>query len=52
MNTGLLVTGLACSAFGFFALFNKEFMWTLTEWSNALKGVKSERTEAWEQMNG
>ncbi len=52
MNTGLLVTGIAGIAVGLFVMFNRGFMWTLTDWSNALKGVKSERTEAWDQMNG
>jgi hypothetical protein len=27
-------------------------MWKLKEGSNAFEGVKSERTEAWEQKNG
>jgi hypothetical protein len=52
MNWGVAVLGLAIIALGIFMLFNKDAMWTLTEWGNSLKGVKSERTDAWEQGNG
>ena len=47
-----VVLGLGLIAFGLFALFRVEAMWAITEWSNSLKGVKSERTESWENMNG
>ena len=52
MNCTLAVLGLAIVAFGAFMLFNNEAMWRFTEWSNSLKGIASERTDAWEQGNG
>ena len=52
MNFPLAVIGLALIAFGIFMLINRDAMWTLTEWNNSMRGVKSERTDAWERGNG
>ncbi len=52
MNCTFMALGLVCIAFGLFSLFNRNFMWQITEWSNSMKGVKSERTDAWEHSNG
>jgi hypothetical protein len=51
MNCFLALVGLGVIAAGLFVAFNIDFMWKLKEGSNAFEGVKSERTEAWEQKN-
>ncbi len=38
----LIVIGLLC-------LFAKDFMWEWTQRNNEMKGVASERTDAWDQ---
>lgn len=35
---------------GILGIFAKDVMWDLTVWQNQMKGVASERTEAWDLM--
>ena len=40
---GILLVGL-----GLLSIFAKDFMWNLTQISNQMKGVASERTDWWD----
>jgi hypothetical protein len=35
---------------GLLSIFAKDIVWDLTVWQNQMKGVASERTEAWDMM--
>lgn len=35
---------------GLLSIFAKDMVWDLTVWQNQMKGVASERTEAWDTM--
>ena len=37
---------------GILMVFFPDFSWKSTEWSNAISGTKSERTDAWDTWNG
>ncbi len=51
MNCLFALVGIGMMAGGLFVAFNIELMWEWRQRSNARAGVKSERTEAWEQTN-
>jgi UPF0716 family protein affecting phage T7 exclusion len=45
------MTYLICIAvvvLGLLAIFAKDFMWGLTQFSNEMKGVASDRTDTWD----
>jgi hypothetical protein len=35
---------------GLLSIFAKDIIWDLTVWQNEMRGVASERTEAWDMM--
>ncbi len=47
----LVLIGLAGITMGCIQLFAPDRSWKMTQWSNNLRGVKSERTPHWEMMN-
>lgn len=44
----VVLSGIVCIVTGLFFLINKDTAWSWTQWSNRIKGVKSERTPEWE----
>jgi len=39
---------IAVIVLGLLAIFAKDFMWGLTQFSNEMKGVASDRTDTWD----
>ena len=48
MSVVMLLAGVCVIIAGLLQLFNRDMAWTSAKWANDLKGVKSERTNAWE----
>ncbi len=45
---GAIVLALFLIGYGLLTFFGRDVVWGLTEWNNSLRGVASERTDAWE----
>jgi hypothetical protein len=52
MNCWIATAGVGLLLVGLLVAFNIDLMWRLNQFGKSLEGIKTERTEGWEQMNG
>ena len=45
------IVGLVFIATGILSLVKRDWWWSLTEWSNGLRGIESSRTDRWDYVS-